>query len=608
MHSMPERSAILVVLLALLVGPTMGAVVEQKGKIEKVTVYRGQALVTRELALQAPAGAVELVVQELPAQVRGDTLYATGSENVSVRAVRYRTRAVSQTPRAEIRKLQEDIEQLQAEARKIENQQRVIAQRSAYLDKLETFSASRTGEEINKGSLDVESVMKLTEFLFKQRAELADKRLELQERTRAVQEQMQLLHRKVSELSSGTTKTVREAVVFLDKQAGDATVRLSYVVHGASWSPTYTARCGGRGERIELEYSAMVQQMSGEDWDGVDLQLSTASPTMVASAPVLTPLWVTLHSDGRQAPQMSGTSYVRTQMANAQALNKAAQARNFRANNFSDAVANDWGLNRKANEMQILDLQAGNEDIQAVRRIVRDDVLSVSYKLPGRISLPSRRDHQMIQIARLGLDADFHYVATPVLTQYVYQQAEMVNSSEIALLSGPVTTYLDGQFTGTGTIPLVAKGQRFSLGFGTDSQLRVKRQLVDKSEATQGGNRKLTFTYQFSIHNYKDAPVTVRLLDRLPDPQEADIKVTLGEMSAPLSDEQLYQKTLRKAGILMWEVRVGPNATGADSKTLEYSYSMEFARDMTIAEPSSSRVEQEKQDFKMKLDMYNLTH
>ena len=43
-----------------------------------------------------------------------------------------------------------------------------------------------------------------------------------------------------------------------------------------------------------LEYYALVQQTSGEDWNGVKLTLSTAMPTMTAEAPILTPLWVSL--------------------------------------------------------------------------------------------------------------------------------------------------------------------------------------------------------------------------------------------------------------------------------------------------------------------------
>jgi hypothetical protein len=43
--------------------------IEAKGSIEAVTVYRGQALVTRVVEIDEPRGSVELVVTELPARM-----------------------------------------------------------------------------------------------------------------------------------------------------------------------------------------------------------------------------------------------------------------------------------------------------------------------------------------------------------------------------------------------------------------------------------------------------------------------------------------------------------------------------------------------------------
>ena len=68
-------------------------------RVTRVTLYRGQALVTRTVPLEGPKGASEVVVADIPEQVVADSLYAEGGEGVEVRAVRYRAGRRAGTPR-----------------------------------------------------------------------------------------------------------------------------------------------------------------------------------------------------------------------------------------------------------------------------------------------------------------------------------------------------------------------------------------------------------------------------------------------------------------------------------------------------------------------------
>ena len=464
-------------------GVAAGKPVETPGKIGQVTVYRGQALVTRVVETAAPPGAVDMVVTDLPTQIVPGSLYAAGDANVLIRAVRYRKRAVKEEPRPEIREIDKQIEALGRQLREIQAQTALQKQKENYLASLEKFATDKTAKDLDKGALKVETVVKLTEFLFKQRGQLSDEGLQRNEKETQLKQQQALLQRKRQELTSKSTRTAREAVLFLEKKkAGKAAVRLNYLVGGASWSPSYSLRCAARGEQVELEYNALLQQMSGEDWDAVALKLSTASPAMLASAPIVTPLWITLSPPrpqgkaGQKAPRQSLSSYLGGQRAYRGNLRKALRGRDVQLN----AVDSDWAINVEANRLQIMDLLAAKDVILSGQDMaaVSDDVLSVRYSLPGQIGVPSRDDQQMIQIASMKLTGKFYYLATPVLTPYVYQHVDVVNSSNVALLAGPVSTYMNGQFTGTGRVPIVAKGQHFTVGFGVDSQLRVKRVLA----------------------------------------------------------------------------------------------------------------------------------
>ena len=237
--------------------------------------------------------------------------------------------------------------------------------------------------------------------------------------------------------------------------------------------------------------------------------------------------------------------------------------------------------------MQILDLvSSGNLDFRHEKGALfpaTDEGVSVTYQLNGRTTLPSRADQQLIQIASLPMKAEFYKLATPVLTSYVYNEAAVTNTSQMVLLAGPASGYLAGQFVGHGDIPTVAIGENFTVGFGIDSSLRAGRELVEKTEAVQGGNRDVDFVYRLSIENFGATAAKVRLLDRLPVAKANEVRVELtSEGSVKLSADSRYQQIERKKGILRWEVEVPAQAIGPQAFGLEYKLRLEYDKQMHI--------------------------
>ena len=174
-----------------------------------------------------------------------------------------------------------------------------------------------------------------------------------------------------------------------------------------------------------------------------------------------------------------------------------------------------WNQNYLAGRLQNLELGASDEVIRQSRTAVRNqsEGLSVAYALPGAVSLPSRDDQQMFRIAVLELKANAYYTVVPLLSDYVYLAADAKNDSEFSLLPGPYNAYVDGSFAGRGTLPLIARGQELSIGFGTETQLRASRELVDKDTEIRGGNQLVTYHYKMRLQNYMNAPVAVRVWD-----------------------------------------------------------------------------------------------
>jgi len=575
-----------------------------QGKVTAVTLYRGQAMVTRSVPVNNPAGRVDLVVGALPARVVPDSLFAEGSKGVEVRAVRFRTRAVGEAPEAAVRKLDAEIEAARDKIAANTKMQELLKQKLAYLDKLEKFVAPTATTELSKGVLDAKALKELTTFSFDERKKAADESLKLSNEARGLTKQLSLLQRKRGELTTSAQRTVYEAVLFLEKRAaGKGEVKLKYLVGGAGWSPSYNFRATKDGKKVRVEYNAIIHQRSGESWSDVALTLSTASPALNAQTPGLAPFRVALMRRSGASPKTRGSisskyKYLQRNLHKAQAVQQKAP-------NWSANLDYNWEMNRWANGGQELEL--GNS-IDALRFVQTQpataDGPSVSYQMPGKVSVASRPDQQMARISEMKLASKFYHVATPILTSYVYREAEMTNTGVEVMLAGPVSVYLDGSFVGRAEIPSVARGQTFALGFGADSQVRVSRELVDKTDKVQGGNREQSYKYRLVIENYKYGDVPIRLFDRIPVAgRKSDIRVTLGEMADKLSEDKVYLRVERPKGILRWDVTAPARTFNDKAKKVEYGYKLEFDRNLQVGVPGSKQEEMQKEFKKMRDEM-----
>jgi len=141
---------------------------------------------------------------------------------------------------------------------------------------------------------------------------------------------------------------------------------------------------------------------------------------------------------------------------------------------------------------------------------------TVTYRIATPLTVASRPDAQVLEVAKIDLKPDFYYKTVPILSPHVYRMAEMVNKSEHVLLPGEATMYSGSDFVGQMTLPLVAVGEQFTVGFGVDPQLVVQRSMVDKMRSTSGGNQLLRYDYRILVNSYKTEKVKLQVWDRLP--------------------------------------------------------------------------------------------
>jgi uncharacterized protein (TIGR02231 family) len=479
--------------------------------------------------------------------------------------------------REDVRKLQDELKTLMASKEKVEGDIKTIQANVMQLQKLEGFMTANVTHAAEKGALNSENAIALSKYIMDTRNEKNREAVALQQQVLEMQTKIDFTQRQLKDLASAGVRTERDAVLAVDRaNAAGGKVRLNYLVDGATWRPMYKLRAGKTAkEQIQLEYLAAVLQNSGEDWTGVKLVLSTAQPTLNAAPPELHSLKVAVIPRGAAAPaQLSG-------------MELEAQSKNLRARaqkDYNEKKAQDGAslYNSAAAIDQSWELLNPDAALKRGCALAVTEGPTVTYHLSAQLTVPSRRDEQVLEVTRLEMPPDYFYKAVPVITSHVYRQAALVNRSSYILLAGEATMYIGTDFVGQMNLPLVAIGEQFTVGFGVDPQLQVQRAMVDRAKTTQGGNQALRYDYRILISSYKSERVKLQVWDRLPHAESDALSVNLVKATPEISKDALYLREQRGNNLLRWDLDVDPGVTGEKALAINYEFKMELDRQMSI--------------------------
>src|SRR5262249_40797076 len=204
-----------------------------------------------------------------------------------------RPRGVGEDTREDVRKGEDELKKLHLATQKLVAESKAIEQNMAMLAKLEGFTAVTTVHSTEKGGLNGDTVITLAKYVMEQRGDKTKELVDLQQKLDTLKEQTDFARRKLQELTAGTSKMERDAVIVVDRaNGGGGSVRLNYLVDAASWHPHYKLRAGKPDEPVQIDYLAALVQQTGEDWGHVELTLSTAQPMLNAAPPELAKLEV----------------------------------------------------------------------------------------------------------------------------------------------------------------------------------------------------------------------------------------------------------------------------------------------------------------------------
>lgn len=536
--------------------------------IVSVTLFRERAMVTREAALPAEMGTFELVVKGLPPAVDGESL-AARVEGGRLLDIRYEAARVPNDPttNAELKAAIAERDEALRTAESFKMQLSLLDSQSALLDAVAQKTAAESGKELGSKALDPAALAAQIEYLAGARLKVAEQKLKLTRDVRELDAVLAALGDKVRRLG-GTTNFERSAVIAVGKSTRDAgTVRLSYLVENAGWTPEYSVRALDTGDdatdALTVEYAARILQESGEDWNDVTLSLSTAEPTRTPSPRGIRPLFL----DVFVPPPPVGLAYDKAMKDGGGGLGGGMPA------SGSDAAlwTGGGGIIGDAGEEIALgvELEKSYADAEAVGSSV------VTYTLPRKVRVPSDGGRSTLQrVATIDLKPEFAHVARPLVDDRVYLRAKTRNDSSYTFLEGTAKIFVGDDSVGAVEFPEVPPGASLSFWFGGDPRFTAKQTLVSRQSGEEGvfGKSKVeTAKWRIDLSSSAAGATSIEVEAAIPVSRNEKIKVELRDLSMPLSTAEAYLKGARTQGVLRWVVPMP--GRGADGKPVERSIS-----------------------------------
>ncbi len=263
--------------------------------ISAVKVFLSGAEVTRTGKADLPKGTATLVFAGLSEEVDPSNIQVSGSGAFTILGVQHRLNYLEQQQdRAEVTVFKDRIATLEADIERENSLLAVVEKEDARLSKNEVVA----GEQ----GLTLAQLQSINEYLRGRQESIAIKRIAIRHTITTLNEELGKVKLQLAQIQGKKTRPNSEVVVEVSANAAvSATLTLKYMVQSAGWSPTYDIRVADITKPMELTYKAQVYQSTGEDWDKVQLALSSGEPNRDAIMPTLYP-WRLDFGTPRQAP------------------------------------------------------------------------------------------------------------------------------------------------------------------------------------------------------------------------------------------------------------------------------------------------------------------
>ncbi|WP_158709688.1 DUF4139 domain-containing protein, partial [Streptomyces sp. NRRL S-15] len=183
------------------------------------------------------------------------------------------------------------------------------------------------------------------------------------------------------------------------------------------------------------------------------------------------------------------------------------------------------------------------------------------FDTAARVDIPSDGTWHTVTVGEIAVGLHTEYVCAPAVEQTVYATLVLRNTTDRALLAGPVEVTVDDGYLLTAALPTLAPGEVRRVGLGPAEGIQVTRRTNLRESAS--GLRNSTTVLDHRVHvelaNRLAGPVSIEVRERVPVTSEPDVRIEdRAEWTAP---EDVPGPDLHAPGTRMWRVALPAGGT-----------------------------------------------
>ena len=440
---------------------------------------------------------------------------------------------------------------------------------------------------------------------------------------------------RIQQISAQNGEYTTKALVKIDNPRPQTVdFELSYLVADASWLPSYDIRVDDVEQPIELVYRAKISQQSGEDWDNVELTLSTGDPSRSAIAPELAE-WrlyryrpvrrqAGLMLERNEADRAPGNSRrvsgIITDEEGEPLIGVSILVAGTSTGTITDldgqymldipAGATELMVSYTGYSSQSVPISRDRIDLALESGARLEEVVVVGYGRSGGggrnrrrqsasappaprptpvqterrtttvvfkvelpYSIPSSPETETVELVRHEMPAEYSYLAVPKLDERAYLRAAVTQWEQYDLLSGETQLFFEDTYLGRGYLDVENLSDTLNLSLGVDESIIIERERDEDFTRGQfiGSKRRDSRGWTINVRNNKSRAIRMTVIDQVPISGDSDIDVR-----PELPDQVEPQED---SGIFRWSFELPPSG----QEELRFSYEVRYPKSMRVA-------------------------
>lgn len=331
----------------------------------------------------------------------------------------------------------------------------------------------------------VDDLIEMADFLRERNQDLGLEILDVQMDIGNSQKQLQELKtRKRLINDSGSDVDGRLTLNLSNVSANSRTeyITIKYLTTEASWTTKYNLYLE-EGE-VFVKRQARIQQNSGLDWNGVNVELISGHPE-----------------------------------------------KSLKPNGFED-----WVIEESSNTIDVdralssgaISQQENNIELEYDKSISFAGDTRYRFNVEKPVNLSSSPYKKVVEVDEFVLEGDIEYYAAPAQNSSAYAIVKCSDWADKKLMNGRADVVTSNSYLGWYHLRLPIVGDTLDVNLGNDPHVMCSRELLSESSTVKrfAGKKQVVQTWELSVENSHSDTIKVNLADKLPRANNSDIDIS----------------------------------------------------------------------------------